>query len=167
VAISGDGGFLFTLQELATAVAEGLDLIALVFIAFSLLLGSAGYHYTEGLPWLDSTLNAAMILAGMGPVDTLRTNAGKIFATFYSLYSGIAFLTSFQIPSSSDSAIRLTLEFDLATGDGQVYAIRAVGEVRYCYQLFEEAKWRIGIQFKEIKEEDKARIANFVRAFGA
>jgi acetolactate synthase-1/2/3 large subunit len=31
VAISGDGGFLFTLQELATAVAQKLDLIALVF----------------------------------------------------------------------------------------------------------------------------------------
>jgi acetolactate synthase-1/2/3 large subunit len=31
VAISGDGGFLFTLQELATAVAEKLDLVALVF----------------------------------------------------------------------------------------------------------------------------------------
>jgi acetolactate synthase-1/2/3 large subunit len=31
VAISGDGGFMFTLQELATASAEKLDLIALVF----------------------------------------------------------------------------------------------------------------------------------------
>jgi acetolactate synthase-1/2/3 large subunit len=31
VAISGDGGFMFSLQELATAVAEKLDLIALVF----------------------------------------------------------------------------------------------------------------------------------------
>jgi hypothetical protein len=34
-----------------------------------------------------------MILAGMGPVDTLHTTAGKLFATFYALYSGIAFLT--------------------------------------------------------------------------
>jgi len=31
VAISGDGGFLFTLQELATAVAQKLNLVALVF----------------------------------------------------------------------------------------------------------------------------------------
>lgn len=31
VAISGDGGFLFTLQELATAVAQKLDLIVLLF----------------------------------------------------------------------------------------------------------------------------------------
>ena len=68
-------------------------LIAAVFILLSLLLGAAGYHYAEGLSWLDATLNASMILAGMGPVDMLRTPAGKLFATFYALYSGIAFLT--------------------------------------------------------------------------
>ena len=67
--------------------------MAVVFITLSLLMGAAGYHFTEGLSWLDSTLNAAMILAGMGPVDILRTSAGKIFATFYALFSGIAFLT--------------------------------------------------------------------------
>lgn len=72
-------------------------LIALGFIALSLLLGAAGYHYTEGLSWLDATLNASMILAGMGPVDVLRTSAGKLFATFYALYSGIAFLTTAAI----------------------------------------------------------------------
>lgn len=67
--------------------------IAVVFIAFSLLMGSAGYHFTENLSWIDSTLNASMILSGMGPVDALHTTAGKLFATFYCLYSGIAFLT--------------------------------------------------------------------------
>ena len=71
--------------------------IALGFIALSLLLGAVGYHYTEGLSWLDATLNASMILAGMGPVDVLRTSAGKVFATFYALYSGIAFLTTAAI----------------------------------------------------------------------
>ncbi len=68
-------------------------LLALVFIVFSLILGALGYHYTEGLSWIDSFLNASMILAGMGPVDVLHTSFGKIFATFYALYSGIAFLT--------------------------------------------------------------------------
>ncbi|MFA5112902.1 MAG: hypothetical protein WC529_01250 [Candidatus Margulisiibacteriota bacterium] len=71
--------------------------IALGFIAFSLWLGAVGYHYTEGLSWLDATLNASMILAGMGPVDVLRTSSGKVFATFYALYSGIAFLTTAAI----------------------------------------------------------------------
>jgi hypothetical protein len=28
----------------------------------------------------------------MGPVDTLHTVAGKLFASFYALYSGIVFL---------------------------------------------------------------------------
>ena len=68
-------------------------LLALAFIVFSLIIGAAGYHYTENFPWLDSFLNASMILGGMGPVDPIRTVAGKLFATFYALYSGIAFLT--------------------------------------------------------------------------
>jgi len=72
-------------------------LVAVIFIMLSLLLGAAGYHYTEGLSWLDATLNASMILAGMGPVDILRTSSGKLFATFYALYSGIAFLTTAAI----------------------------------------------------------------------
>ena len=62
-------------------------------IAFSLFVGSAGYHYLGDLPWIDSLLNAAMILAGMGPVDPLKTASAKLFATFYALYSGVAFLS--------------------------------------------------------------------------
>jgi len=62
-------------------------------IAFSLFVGSAGYHCLGGLPWIDSLLNASMILAGMGPVDPLKTASAKLFATFYALYSGVAFLT--------------------------------------------------------------------------
>ena len=62
-------------------------------VAFSLFLGSAGYHYLGGLTWPDALLNASMILTGMGPVDPLPNAAAKLFATFYALYSGIAFLT--------------------------------------------------------------------------
>ena len=58
----------------------------------SLAIGAVGYHITENLSWLDATLNAAMILTGMGPVNRLKTVGGKIFATCYSLYSGVAFL---------------------------------------------------------------------------
>jgi hypothetical protein len=60
----------------------------------ALALGIVGYHATEGLPWLDSLLNASMILSGMGPVDELRTPAGKLFASFYALFSGIVFLAT-------------------------------------------------------------------------
>ena len=67
-------------------------LIVLVIIGGSLLLGMLGYHIFEHLNWIDSFLNAAMILGGMGPVDLLHTNAGKIFAGIYALYSGVVLL---------------------------------------------------------------------------
>jgi|CXWL01.1.fsa_nt_gi hypothetical protein len=65
---------------------------ALLVIVPALGLGVVGYHLTEDLPWLDSLLNASMILGGMGPVDALHTPAGKFFASFYALFSGIVFI---------------------------------------------------------------------------
>ena len=66
-------------------------------VVFSLFMGSAGYHYLGDLPWIDALLNASMILAGMGPVDPIHSSAAKLFASFYALYSGIAFLTMVAI----------------------------------------------------------------------
>ena len=63
-------------------------------IGMSLGIGTAGYHHFGGLSWTDSLLNAAMILTGMGPVDRMETEAAKLFATGYALYSGIAFLST-------------------------------------------------------------------------
>ncbi len=51
-----------------------------------------GYRFFEGLSWTDSFLNASMILGGMGPVDYMKNDGGKIFAGVYALYSGLAFL---------------------------------------------------------------------------
>lgn len=59
------------------------------FIILSLFAGVCGYHYIEGMPWIDALLNAAMIASGMGPVDTLHTVAGKLFASLYAIYSGL------------------------------------------------------------------------------
>jgi hypothetical protein len=70
------------------------SMITAAMILFSLMIGMLGYHYFESLSWIDSLLNASMILGGMGPVDTLRTSPGKIFASFYALYSGIVLLAS-------------------------------------------------------------------------
>ena len=67
-------------------------LVAAVVIFISLVIGIVGYHVSEGLPWIDSMLNAAMILAGMGPVAELHTTTGKVFASFYALFSGVIFL---------------------------------------------------------------------------
>ena len=33
-----------------------------------------------------------MLLGGMGPVDDPKTDGGKLFAGFYALYAGLAFL---------------------------------------------------------------------------
>ena len=63
----------------------------------ALAVGTAGYHYLDDLTWIDAVLNAAMILSGMGPVDELSTNAAKIFATVYALFSGVFFLTMFAL----------------------------------------------------------------------
>ena len=67
-------------------------LLASGTIVFSLGIGVVGYHITEGLSWIDSLLNASMILGGMGPVDVIHTAWGKIFASAYALFSGIIFL---------------------------------------------------------------------------
>jgi hypothetical protein len=68
----------------------GLGLLA---ISFCLGVGMAGYHFIEKLSWIDSFLNAAMILSGMGPVAPMQTNAGKIFAGCYALFSGLALIS--------------------------------------------------------------------------
>ena len=67
------------------------------FIGVSLGIGAVGYHVYGNLPWLDATLNAAMILTGMGPVDDMCTAGGKRFAIGYSIYSGVAFLSSVAV----------------------------------------------------------------------
>jgi len=66
--------------------------IALIIVAGSLGLGILGYTIFEGLSWIDAFVNAAMLLGGMGPVTELHTPAGKAFAGFYALYSGLVFL---------------------------------------------------------------------------
>lgn len=66
--------------------------IGLSALFLSLGIGMTGYHYYENLPWVDAFVNAAMILSGMGPLSPLYTNAGKIFAGCYALYSGLVFI---------------------------------------------------------------------------
>jgi hypothetical protein len=72
-------------------------LVAFIIIIGSLVLGVIGYHYLEGFSWVDSLVNASMILGGMGPVNELHTVTGKLFASFYALYSGIIFLVTVGI----------------------------------------------------------------------
>jgi hypothetical protein len=66
--------------------------VAFLIVVCSLGIGMLGYHFLEGLAWLDAFVNAAMILGGMGPVNALHTPAGKLFAGIYALYAGLVFL---------------------------------------------------------------------------
>jgi hypothetical protein len=59
-----------------------------------LCVGMVGYHYTCNYSWIDALLNASMIMSGMGQVNSILTNIGKIFASFYAIISGVVFITS-------------------------------------------------------------------------
>jgi hypothetical protein len=72
-------------------------IVATGILFISLGIGVLGYHFFEDLSWIDSLLNASMILGGMGPVNPVQTVAGKLFASFYALYSGVILLASVGI----------------------------------------------------------------------
>jgi hypothetical protein len=72
-------------------------LISLGLVLASLIIGMAGYHVFEGYSWVDSFLNAAMLMGGMGPVGILITDAGKVFAGIYALYCGLIELVAVGI----------------------------------------------------------------------
>jgi hypothetical protein len=66
--------------------------LGVAVIVGSLTVGMVGYHGFEKMTWVDAFVNAAMILSGMGPVATLQTDGGKIFAGCYALFSGISLI---------------------------------------------------------------------------
>lgn len=70
----------------------GSSVLGFFLVAISLIVGMLGYHGYEGISWIDSFLNASMILSGMGPVLQPATASGKVFAGLYALYSGFAVL---------------------------------------------------------------------------
>ena len=72
-------------------------LLAFSIVAMALAIGILGYHYIARLAWIDAVLNAAMILTGMGPVDTMKDTASKLFASAYALFSGVVFLSAVSI----------------------------------------------------------------------
>ena len=63
-----------------------------LLVLVSLAIGMGGYMYFEQLPWRDAFVNTAMLLGGMGPIDPLKTDGGKVFAGLFALYAGLLFL---------------------------------------------------------------------------
>jgi hypothetical protein len=72
-------------------------IFASIVISITLLGGVFGYHYLAEASWLDSFHNASMILSGMGPVINITADAGKIFSSFYALFSGLIFVTNMGV----------------------------------------------------------------------
>jgi hypothetical protein len=61
----------------------------LAITSVGLAIGIAGYAGFEGMSLTDAFLNASMILSGMGPAAELKTEAGKLFAGSYAIFSGL------------------------------------------------------------------------------
>lgn len=72
-------------------------LMAAGIVIVALTIGILGYHGVGGLAWIDALLNASMILTGMGPVDPMKTEGAKVFASAYALFSGVVFLSAIGV----------------------------------------------------------------------
>lgn len=70
---------------------------AVLVLVVSLVLGTVGFHYIADQSWIDAWLNSAMLLGGMGPIGDFGSDAGKLFASIFALYAGIAFLAGASI----------------------------------------------------------------------
>ena len=100
--------------HLARRLAKNAAVVA-GLLTGALALGAVGYHALNGLSWLDATLNAAMILTGMGPVDRMVTPEGKVFAIVYALFGGVFFLSMVAVllaPVGQHLLHRFHLELD-------------------------------------------------------
>ena len=73
------------------------SVFAIFLLMLSLGIGIFGYHYIGGLGWIDSIYNASMILTGMGPVNEMTTDAAKLFASIYAIFSGVIFLSTVAV----------------------------------------------------------------------
>jgi hypothetical protein len=63
-----------------------------LIVLVSDVLGTLGYHYVARFNWIDSFLNASMLLGGMGPIGDLPNDLAKIFAAVFALYSGLVLI---------------------------------------------------------------------------
>ena len=63
--------------------------VGVVTVLVTLAIGMAGYAGLEDMSLIDAFANSAMILSGMGPLNPLHTNAGKLFAGLYAIFCGL------------------------------------------------------------------------------
>jgi putative effector of murein hydrolase len=72
-------------------------LFGVLLLTLGLSLGVIGYHHYCGYSWVDSLLNASMILSGMGPMNPINNDAGKVFASCYAIFSGVVFVATIGV----------------------------------------------------------------------
>jgi hypothetical protein len=87
---------LLPFRRFLLRVLSSVGLVALM-AGTALGIGVVGYHTLAGLPWIDALLDASMILSGMGPVNELRSDGAKLFASAYALFSGVVFISSMGV----------------------------------------------------------------------
>jgi len=68
-------------------MAKSVAMVGLL-VAGALFLGVSGYHGIAGFSWIDSLLEASMILGGMGPVNQLPTT-GRRYSLQHMHYSAV------------------------------------------------------------------------------
>jgi hypothetical protein len=64
---------------------------AIIVDGIALAAGAIGYHFLEGLDWLDATLNAALVMTGNGPAHSATTTGGKLFTILDALLGVMLF----------------------------------------------------------------------------
>jgi len=69
-------------------------MISLTLVASTLLFGTLGYRYIAHLSWVVAFHQAALLLSGMGPVETQLDTPGRIFESIYALFCGVVLLGS-------------------------------------------------------------------------
>ncbi|MFN9718784.1 MAG: hypothetical protein ACK58L_08835 [Planctomycetota bacterium] len=67
---------------------------SVILTGCSLRIGVIGDRYFARLMWINSSLNASMILTEMSHVSPIENNAVRGFASVYALFSGVIFLSA-------------------------------------------------------------------------
>jgi hypothetical protein len=87
---------LATRQVFAGRLVRSIVMGSLIVTA-ALFAGMAGYHVFEGLSWIDSFVNASMILSGMGVLAAPVSVEGKLFAGLYAIFCGLVLIAATAI----------------------------------------------------------------------
>ncbi len=106
---------LASVEVFAKRIAVSIGSAALLVLV-ALFGGIAGYHWLAGFAWIDSLLEASMILGGMGPINQLPNDAAKVFASFYALFSGLVFIAVMGLVLSP-IAHRMLHKFHIEVGN--------------------------------------------------